>query len=84
MHNLEENFMIILSIVKHCLHNILDSNGNVPKRGPAPRFSDAKVIALGLFAETQGIDSESYLFSLMSSFSSFKTQAISCPSNGRQ
>jgi hypothetical protein len=74
MHNLEENFMIILSIVKHCLHNILDSNGNVPKRGPAPRFSDAKVIALGLFAETQGIDSESYLFSLMSSFSSFKNQ----------
>jgi hypothetical protein len=32
------------------------------------------VIALGLFAETQGIDSESYLFSLMSSFSSFKNQ----------
>ena len=74
MHNLEENFMIILNIVKRCLHNILDSKGNLPKPGPSPRFSDAKVIALSLIAESKGIDSENYLFSLLPSYSSFKNQ----------
>ena len=72
MYNLEENFMIILAIVKRCLHSVLDGNDNLPKPGPAPHFSDAEVIALSLFAESQGIDSENHLFALLMGFSSFK------------
>ncbi len=65
MHNLKENFTIILDIVKHCLQNVVDESGNLPKPGPAPRFSDAEVIALSLLSEALMIDSENYLFALL-------------------
>ena len=40
----------------------VDHLGNVPRRGPAPYFSDVEVIALTLTSEYLSIDSESLLF----------------------
>lgn len=65
MHNLEEKFLNILNIVKQSLQDVLDSNGNLPKPGPAPKFSDAEIIALSLLSEALMIDSENYLFALL-------------------
>lgn len=65
MHNLKENFMIILSIVKQNLQNVVDREGNLIRRGPAPKFSDAAVIALSLLSEAMMLDSERYLFALL-------------------
>jgi len=45
MLNLRSNFDKILSIVKQSLKNELNSDGNLPRRGPRPNFSDAEVIA---------------------------------------
>ena len=36
-------------------------SGNVPRRGPVPKFSDLEVVALSLTAETESIDSEKWL-----------------------
>ncbi len=66
MHNLEKNFVIVLDIVKQSLPNDLDCNGNLPKPGPTPKFSDAGVIALSILAEALMVDSEHYLFVLLS------------------
>lgn len=65
MHNLRTKFDNILSIVKHSLTNFLDKNGNLPRSGPKPRFSDAEVISLNLLAESLMITSENYLFKFM-------------------
>ena len=65
MHNLRENFWNILTIVKQTLQDVLDENGNLPKRGPAPKFSDAEVITLSLLSEALMVDSENYLFALL-------------------
>ena len=62
MNNLKENFLILLSIVKQSLQNVLDANGNLPKPGPQPKFSDAEVISLSLLSEAMMFDSENYLF----------------------
>jgi len=62
MNNLKENFLILLSIVKQSLQNVLDANGNLPKPGPEPKFSDAEVISLSLLSEAMMFDSENYLF----------------------
>ena len=40
------------------------------RRGVIPRFSDLEVIALTLTAEQFGVDSESYLFSLLKEYKS--------------
>jgi len=65
MHNLEENFVIILSIVKQSLKMVLDINGNLRKPGPPPKFSDAEIIALSLLSEALMLHSENYLFTLL-------------------
>jgi hypothetical protein len=39
-----------------------NDSGNVPRRGPVPKFSDLEVVALSLTAETESIDSEKWLF----------------------
>lgn len=62
MHNLYANFVRILDICKNFSKNLVNENGNIPRRGPVPRFSDLEVIALSLMAESLSIDSESYLF----------------------
>jgi hypothetical protein len=66
MYNLREKFRIILAIVKQCLQEVLDENGNVTKPGPTPKFSDAEIISLSLLSEALMIDSENYLFALLS------------------
>ena len=65
MYNLVSNFGKILDICKKFSEKLVDSRGNIPRRGVIPRFSDLEVIALTLTAENFGIDSESYLFALL-------------------
>ena len=66
MYNFCAKFQQILDICKcHC-ENLVNSLGNVPRRGAVPRFSDLEVIALSMTAEASGIDSESYLFRMLS------------------
>ncbi len=62
MHNLYTKFVKILEICKQFSENIVNESGNVPRRGPVPKFSDLEVVALSLTAETESIDSEKWLF----------------------
>ena len=62
MHNLYTKFVKILEICKQFSENLVNESGNVPRRGPVPRFSDLEVVALSLTAETESIDSEKWLF----------------------
>lgn len=68
MYNLIENFNKILSIVNEKLSKYLNNDGNVPRKGPKPKFSDAQVIALNLTAECLMIDSENYLFKMLNNY----------------
>jgi len=68
MYNLTENFNKILSIVNDKLSEYLNSNGNIQRKGPEPKFSDAEVIALNLTAECLMIDSENYLFKMLDNY----------------
>ena len=53
---------VILEICKHFSENLVNESGNVPRRGPVPKFSDLEVVALSLTAETESVDSEKWLF----------------------
>jgi hypothetical protein len=68
MYNLTENFNKILLIVNEKLSNYLNTDGNVPRSGPKPKFSDAEVIALNLTAECLMTDSENYLFKMLNNY----------------
>ncbi len=52
----------MLSIIKQSLKNEFNSEGNFPRKGPKPKFSDAEVITLRLFCECMVFDSEYYSF----------------------
>ena len=62
MYNLYTKFVKILEICKQFSENLINESGNVPRRGPVPKFSDLEVVALSLTAETESIDSEKWLF----------------------
>ena len=62
MYNLYSKFAKILEICKQNSENLVNELGNIPRRGPVPKFSDLEVIALSLTAETESIDSEKWLF----------------------
>ena len=62
MYNLYTKFVKILEICKQFSENLVNELGNIPRRGPIPKFSDLKVVALSLTAETESIDSEKWLF----------------------
>ena len=62
MNNLYTKFVKILEICKQFSENLVNESGNVPRRGPVPKFSDLEVVALSLTAETESIDSEKRLF----------------------
>lgn len=62
MYNLYTKFVKILEICKQFSENLVNENGNIPRRGPVPKFSDLEVVALSLTAETESIDSEKWLF----------------------
>jgi len=66
MSNLVQNFNKISMIVNQNLKNVLNSDGNVPKLGRRPKFSDAKVISLALLAESSEVDSELRFFKNLS------------------
>lgn len=68
MRNLAANFGKILDVCKIFSKNLVNERGNLPRRGPVPRFSDLEVIALSLTAEKYSIDSESLLFSLLEEY----------------
>ena len=62
MHNLYTKFVKILGICKQFSNNLVNAQGNVPRCGPKPKFSDLEVVALSLAAESESIDSENWLF----------------------
>ena len=62
MYNLYTKFVKALEICKQFSENLVNESGNVPRRGPVPKFSDLEVVALSLTAETESIDSEKWLF----------------------
>ena len=62
MCNLYAKFVKILEICKKFSENLVNEKGNIRRPGPVPRFSDLEVVALSLAAESEGIDSENWLF----------------------
>ena len=62
MYSLYTKLVKILEICKQFSENLVNESGNVPRRGPVPKFSDLEVVALSLTAETESIDSEKWLF----------------------
>ena len=62
MRNFITNFVRILGICKDFAGNRVNELGDVPRCGVVPKFSDLKVIALGITAEAFGFDSENLLF----------------------
>lgn len=62
MCNLYTKFVKFLEICKRFSNDLVTENGNILRPGPVPRFSDLEVVALSMAAETEGIDSENWLF----------------------
>ena len=62
MCNLYTKFVKFLEICKQFSNELVDEKGNIVRRGPVPRFSDLEVVALGMAAEAEEIDSENWLF----------------------
>lgn len=62
MHNLYTKYAKILEICNQFSNKFVNEKGNIPRRGPIPKFSDLEVVALSLAAETKSIDSENWLF----------------------
>ena len=63
MHNIKTNFDKVFNICKLYSKDLVDKNGNIPRCGTVPKFSDLEVVALSITSEALGIDSENYLFS---------------------
>ncbi len=68
MHNLYARFVKILEICKKIGKDLVNKNGNIPRRGVVPKFSDLEVISLSMTSESLGIDSEAYLFSILKGY----------------
>lgn len=62
MHNLYAIFAKYLDICKKFAGDLVNSQGNIPRPGTVPRYSDLEVVALSLSMESIGLDSENYLF----------------------
>jgi hypothetical protein len=67
MHNIKINFDKIKCILKEILGENFAVSGNLLRPGPKPKFTDIDVVTLSITAECMGIDSESYLFSMLNS-----------------
>lgn len=68
MHNLYAIFAKFLDICKQKAGNLVNEQGNVPRPGVVPKFSDLEVVALSMASEAVGIDSESLLFSRLKEY----------------
>lgn len=62
MHNIKTIFDRVFKMTQEHLSDQLNAQGNIPKRGPRPKLSDAAIIALSLTSEILSIDSENLLF----------------------
>lgn len=62
MHNLKAKFNKILEQITPFAQKMVNSRGNIPRRGVVPKFSDLEVVALSMTAEALSIDSENLLF----------------------
>ena len=60
MYNLYTKFIKILEISKQFSENLVNESGNVPRRGPVPKFSDLEMVALSLTAEAESIISRKF------------------------
>lgn len=68
MHNLYAIFAKFLEICKQMADNLVNEQGNIPRRGVIPRFSDLEVVALSMTSESLGIDSESFFFAKLQEY----------------
>ena len=68
MHNLYARFVKILEICKKIGKDLVNKDGNIPRRGVVPKFSDLEVLSLSMASESLGIDSEAYLFSILKEY----------------
>lgn len=62
MHNLYAIFEKYLDICKQLAGNWVNEQGNIPRCGVVPKFSDLEVVTLNMASESISIDSESLLF----------------------
>lgn len=62
MCNLYTKFVKFLEICKQFSKDLVTEQGNILRPGPVPRFSDLEVVAMSMAAESEGIDSENWLF----------------------
>ena len=76
MHKIENIFEKMYPIVKLSLSEVTDNNGNIPKTGRIPKFSDVSLITLCLSAEFLSLDSENRLFDLISNSHFFKERSL--------
>lgn len=67
MDNFFAKFGKILDVCKHFSKDLVNEHGKKPRRGFVPKFSDLEVITLSLTAETESIDSENRLCSILKS-----------------
>jgi hypothetical protein len=76
MRKIEKIFEKMLPIVEEAFKMHTDNNGNIPKTGRKPKFSDAKIITLSLAAEFLSLDSENRLFDLIKNSLFFSLQGL--------
>lgn len=57
--------------------DLVNSQGNIPRPGTVPHFSDLEIVALSLSMESIGLDSENYLFSKLREYSECFSHLIS-------
>lgn len=85
MHNLRVNFDKILEQIAPFAQKMVNQQGNIPRPGVVPKFSDLEVVALSLTAEALSIDSENYLFTKLSACKSdFQNLISRCQYNQRR
>lgn len=77
MHNRYAIFAKFRDICKLFAGNLVNEQGNIPRCGVVPRFSDLEVVALGITSESIGIDSESLLFVKLREYQSEISHLIS-------
>ena len=61
MHNLYAIFAKFLDICKQKAGNLVNEQGNVPRPGVVPKFSDLEVVALSMASEAVGQNAEPYI-----------------------
>lgn len=76
MRKIENIFKSLLPVIKRALNSYINDDGNIPKIGKNPKFSDIKIISLSLAAEFMSIDSENRLFELLKDSAFFKSQNL--------